>query len=234
MLESKLPDRVVALVPAAGVGARATGEGCAGIPKQYRLLAGQPMLLHTVRALLTDPRIQEVQVIVAPQDQQASQILTGLPRTKCLPFGGAERADTVLNGLRQSGLSPDDWVLVHDAARPGLPAEALSRLIDACLSNGVGGLLAMPMADTVKQSGPDQRVLRTLDRKQLWQAQTPQMFRVGLLEAALLNAVKAGFAVTDEASAMEAAGYQPLLVPGSGRNAKITWPDDFDWVQSWL
>ena len=227
-------DRVIALVPAAGIGARATGKGAAIIPKQYRVLAGQPMLRHSGLALLADPRVQEVRVIVAPHDEQAQDVLSGLPRTRCFPVGGAERSDTVLNGLRQTGFDPEDWVLVHDAARPGLPAAALSRLLDTCLSRQQGGLLAMPMADTVKFADAQQCVERTLDRQQLWMAQTPQMFRAGQLQAALLEAARAGFAVTDEASAMEAVGYKPLLVPGSGRNAKITWPDDFDWVQSWL
>jgi 2-C-methyl-D-erythritol 4-phosphate cytidylyltransferase len=226
--------RVIALVPAAGMGSRATGQAEAVIPKQYRVLAGQPMLRHAVLALLADARVQEVRVIVAPQDEQAQQVLSGLPRTRCFAVGGAERSETVLNGLRQTGFDPEDWVLVHDAARPGLPATALSRLLDACLSGQQGGLLAMPMADTVKRANAQQCVERTLDRQQLWMAQTPQMFRAGQLEAALLAAVRAGVVVTDEASAMEAAGYKPLLVPGSGRNAKITWPDDFDWVQSWL
>ena len=227
-------DRVIALVPAAGIGARATGEGEVTIPKQYRVLSGQPMLRHSVLALLADSRVQEVRVIVAPHDEQAQDVLSGLPRTRCFPLGGAERSDTVLNGLRQTGFDPEDWVLVHDAARPGLPASALSRLLDACLSRQQGGLLAMPMADTVKFADEQQRVDRTLDRQRLWMAQTPQMFRVGPLQAALQEAVRVGYVVTDEASAMEAAGYKPLLVPGSGRNAKITWPDDFDWVQSWL
>jgi 2-C-methyl-D-erythritol 4-phosphate cytidylyltransferase len=123
---------------------------------------------------------------------------------------------------------------VHDAARPGLPREALSRLIDACLENDVGGLLAMPVADTLKSSDHAGRVARTVDRAHLWAAQTPQMFRAGLLLAALRQAKKTGQPLTDEAQAMESAGHQPLLIPGSGRNAKVTWPDDFEWVGSWL
>jgi 2-C-methyl-D-erythritol 4-phosphate cytidylyltransferase len=125
-------------------------------------------------------------------------------------------------------------VLVHDAARPGLPKEALARLIDACLENGVGGLLAMPVADTIKYADQTGCVDRTVDRAHLWAAQTPQMFRVGLLIDALRKAKQASQLLTDEAQAMELAGYQPLLVPGSGRNAKVTWPDDFEWVGSWL
>ena len=228
------PIRIVALVPAAGIGTRAISANQDQAPKQYRMLAGQPMLKHAVRALLSDVRIEQVRVITSPQDDVAQEILLDLPRTICCPIGGAERSDTVLDGLEQAGLTDNDWVLVHDAARPGLPQEALSRLIDACLDDGVGGLLAMPVADTIKSADPSGRVARTIDRAHLWAAQTPQMFRVGLLLEALRQAKKAGHALTDEAQAMEFAGHQPLLIPGSGRNAKVTWPDDFEWVGSWL
>lgn len=236
-----VPFRIVAIVPAAGIGARANSAGQAQTPKQYRLLAGQAMLRHAVQALLADPRIQEVRVAVAPGDHQASTVLSGLPRTVCLPCGGDTRAQTVLNALREAQLAPEDWVLVHDAARPGLPLEALERLIDACLPNGVGGLLAMPAADTLKMSLPQaDQVARTVPREGLWQAQTPQMFRAGLLLEALTRAMydseasNASNAPTDEAQAMEALGYAPILVRGSGRNTKITWPEDFKWVESWL
>jgi len=147
-----------------------------------------------------------------------------------------------LNGLQDAGLSAQDWVLVHDAARPGLPLEALARLLQACLPEPVGGLLALPVGDTVKQAQtPAQSqaahastVQRTLAREGLWLAQTPQMFRARLLEQALVQALEQGLAITDEASALEALGYAPLLIQGSVRNAKVTWPEDFDWVQSWL
>lgn len=233
-----VPFRIVALVPAAGIGARANSAGQAQTPKQYRLLAGQAMLRHAVQALLADPRIQEVRVAVAPGDHQASTVLSGLPRTVCSACGGDTRAQTVLNALREAQLAPEDWVLVHDAARPGLPAEALERLIDACLLDGVGGLLAMPAADTLKMSLPQaDQVARTVPREGLWQAQTPQMFRAGLLLEALTRAMHdtdASRTPTDEAQAMEALGYAPILVRGSGRNTKITWPEDFKWVESWL
>jgi 2-C-methyl-D-erythritol 4-phosphate cytidylyltransferase len=125
--------------------------------------------------------------------------------------------------------------LVHDAARPGLPPDALARLIDACLADGVGGLLAMPAADTLKQAKPSSdHVARTVDREGFWLAQTPQMFRAGLLLKALTCAVTAPDPPTDEAQAMEALGYAPVLVRGSGKNTKITWPEDFQWVESWL
>jgi 2-C-methyl-D-erythritol 4-phosphate cytidylyltransferase len=238
-----VPFRIVALVPAAGIGARANSAGQAQTPKQYRILAGQAMLRHSVQALLADSRIQEVRVAVAPGDAEALTVLEGLPRTHCSPCGGVTRAQTVLNALREAQLAPEDWVLVHDAARPGLPLEALERLMDACLENGVGGLLAMPVADTLKMAqlnpaAPEsEQVARTVPREGLWQAQTPQMFRAGLLLEALSRATNETvsiYAPTDEAQAMEALGYAPLLVRGSGRNTKITWPEDFQWVESWL
>jgi 2-C-methyl-D-erythritol 4-phosphate cytidylyltransferase len=233
-----VPFRIVAIVPAAGIGARALSADQVQTPKQYRLLAGQAMLRHAVHALLADPRIQEVRVAVAPGDNEAETVLTGLPRTQCSPCGGATRAQTVLNALNEAQLAPEDWVLVHDAARPGLPLEALARLIDACLADGVGGLLAMPTADTLKMAQPQTAlVARTVPREGLWQAQTPQMFRAGLLLQALTRAMNTpaqAHAPTDEAQAMEALGYAPILVRGSGRNTKITWPEDFKWVESWL
>jgi len=228
-------NRIVALVPAAGIGARALGAGEVSLPKQYRVLAGQAMLRHSVQALLADARIQEVKVAVAPGDQYATTVLAGLQRTHCSPCGGATRAQTVLNALHEAQLAPEDWILVHDAARPGLPPDALARLIDACLEDGVGGLLAMPAADTLKQAKPSSDyVARTVDREGFWLAQTPQMFRAGLLLEALTRAVTAPQPPTDEAQAMEALGYAPVLVRGSGKNTKITWPEDFQWVESWL
>lgn len=223
---------LIALVPAAGVGARALAAGGDGIPKQYRPLAGLPMLRHSVLALLSDPRVREVRVAVSPGDTWVREAVAGLPRTVWRPCGGATRAQTVANALADSGAAPDDWVLVHDAARPGLPREALARLIDACLDDAVGGLLALPMRDTVKAGAA--RVVRTVDRQELWLAQTPQMFRAGLLGSALRDAAERGFDVTDEASAIEAAGHAPLLVPGVMRNFKVTWPEDFALMEKWL
>lgn len=227
-----MSDSIIAIVPAAGVGARASRPGHEAVPKQYRPLAGQPMLRHAVTALLADARVSEVRVAVTPGDGWVDAALSGLPRTVWRACGGATRADTVAGALADSEVPDDTWVLVHDAARPGLPAEALARLIDACLADPVGGLLALPVADTVK--GGHQRVERTLDRNGLWLAQTPQMFRAGVLRDALTAASVNGVAVTDEASAIEAAGYAPLLVTGSMRNFKVTWPDDFELMEKWL
>ncbi|QYJ22828.1 2-C-methyl-D-erythritol 4-phosphate cytidylyltransferase [Achromobacter sp. ES-001] len=227
-----MSDSIIAIVPAAGVGARASQPGVEPIPKQYRPLAGQPMLRHAVSALLADERVSQVRVAVTPGDGWVDAALAGLPRTVWRACGGATRADTVAGALAESGVADDTWVLVHDAARPGLPQAALRRLIDACLADPVGGLLALPVADTVK--GGRDRVERTLDRNGLWLAQTPQMFRAGVLRDALTAASVNGVTVTDEASALEAAGYAPLLVPGALRNFKVTWPDDFELMEKWL
>ncbi|MCS3508787.1 2-C-methyl-D-erythritol 4-phosphate cytidylyltransferase [Achromobacter sp. AGC78] len=227
-----MSDSIIAIVPAAGVGVRASQPGAEPVPKQYRPLAGQPMLRHAVRALLADERVSQVRVAVTPGDGWVDAALAGLPRTVWRACGGATRADTVAGALADSGVADDTWVLVHDAARPGLPEGALRRLIDACLADPVGGLLALPVADTVK--GGRDRVERTLDRNGLWLAQTPQMFRAGVLRDALTAASVNGVTVTDEASALEAAGYAPLLVPGALRNFKVTWPDDFELMEKWL
>lgn len=241
---ASMENPLIAIVPAAGIGARAGRAD--GVPKQYRVLHGEPMLRRAVLALLADPRIAQVRVAVAADDPWAAQAMAGLPRTVWRPCGGPTRAATVRAALRDANLAPNAWVLVHDAARPGLPAQTLARLIDTCLRRDRGGLLALPVADTVKQavpassSGPEEgdapadAVARTLPRDHLWLAQTPQMFRAGELAAAL-DACAADPRVTDEASAVELSGGRaPLLVPGSRRNDKLTWPEDFDWFEAWL
>lgn len=229
-----MSEALIAIVPAAGVGSRAQVPDAPLMPKQYRLLAGEPMLRHAVRALLADSRIAQVRVAVAAGDKWVQDALEGLPRTIWRVCGGATRADTVAAALADSGASDSDWILVHDAARPGLPLSALARLIDACLADTVGGLLALPVADTVKLGQEQGRVGRTLDRRGLWLAQTPQMFRAGLLRRTLTEPVCARAELTDEASIVEAAGYAPLLVTGSPVNFKVTWPEDIALMEKWL
>ncbi|TEA78568.1 IspD/TarI family cytidylyltransferase [Allopusillimonas ginsengisoli] len=242
-----MPGKLIAIVPAAGIGARALASGPDGtalaaraVPKQYRLLKGEPMLRRAVQALLADARIVQVRVAVASGDRWAAQALSGLPRTVWRACGGTTRADTVMAALRDAALDPDDWVLVHDAARPGLPASALSRLIDHCIAQGRGGLLAQPVADTVKRQAPTDTgnasvmVGQSISRDGLWLAQTPQMFPAGRLLQALESAGAGRADITDEASALERAGYMPCLVPGSVRNFKVTWPEDFDLMEKWL
>lgn len=228
--------RLLAIVPAAGVGARAAMPSSApAVPKQYRSLRGEPMLRHAVRALLAEPRIAQVCVAVSAEDAWAEAALASLERVSLLRCGGPTRAETVGRALAQCGARDQDWVLVHDAARPGLPAAVLRRLIDACLRQQRGGIAALPVADTVKrQRGEEAVIAETVPRTGLWQAQTPQMFRCGELSAALRHAARAGLDVTDEASALEAMGVAPLLVRGALESHKVTWPEDFSLMEKLL
>jgi 2-C-methyl-D-erythritol 4-phosphate cytidylyltransferase len=215
--------RCFALVPCAGVGERA-GQS---LPKQYARIAGRSMVSHTLLALARVARLRATLVVLAPGDTQFEAQAPHFEGehawvARC---GGATRAATVAHGLAElarRGARPGDWVLVHDAARCLLRPEWVDRLIDACRVDAVGGLLALPLADTLKQSR-DGRVERTLPRDDKWAAQTPQMFRLRLLQQAL---ARCGDAVTDEASAMETAGHAPLLVPGELENFKLTWPQE--------
>ena len=217
--------RCFALVPCAGSGSRA---GTAA-PKQYETVAGQAVVAHTLAALARVPRLVATLVVLAPDDDQFEAAVPGFAgeRGWVARVGGASRAETVANGLAElqaRGAQPHDWVLVHDAARALIRPEWVDRLIDACADDDVGGLLALPVADTLKQQTGDHRVAATVDRQGKWAAQTPQMFRLGLLAPALRGA---GPQVTDEASAVEALGHQPKLVRGEFENVKLTWPGDF-------
>ena len=209
-----------ALVPAAGFGAR-MGHG---LPKQYLPLAGQPMIAHALDTLCSSPEISTVFVVLAPEDTLFHSFDWSRFGDKLQPLfcGGELRADTVLNGLLASEIEPDDWVLVHDAARPCLTQAHLAKLIAELRDDEVGGILAVPVSDTLKRADAHDRVLRTENREQLWQAQTPQMFRAGLLTQALRQPSR----FTDEASAVEALGLQPRLVEGDSSNFKVTYPQD--------
>jgi 2-C-methyl-D-erythritol 4-phosphate cytidylyltransferase len=211
-----------ALVPCAGVGERAGVGG----PKQYAAVGGRTVVAHTLAALARVPRVTQTLVVLAPGDTQFEAAVPGF-KGLVKRNGGATRAATVSAGvsaLKGYGARGDDWVLVHDAARCLVQPVWIERLIDACIDDGVGGLLALPLSDTLKQADAQGRVKATVDRTGKWAAQTPQMFRLGLLEQAL---DAAGAAVTDEASAIEALGHAPLLVPGHADNFKLTWPEDF-------
>ena len=245
--------RFWALVPCAGTGSRAVASrpaapsggstvsgfgalaGAAGeplappsLPKQYHLVAGHPMVMHTLAAFAGVGRLAGTLVAVAPGDRYLDA--HAHPSFFVVDCGGPTRAATVQGGLaalQERGARPDDWVLVHDAARCLVTAEQIDRLIDVCATDSVGGLLAHQLADTLKTSidGPGGvRVASTVDRSNKWLAQTPQMFRIGPLQDAL---AKVGSNVTDEASAMEAMGLHPRLVPGGAQNFKVTYPDDF-------
>ncbi len=215
--------RCFGLIPAAGQGVRAGAGG----PKQYQPLAGAPMLVHAARALLADARLHTVFIVLAAGDEAFGALDWGTQAERIAPLycGGATRRDSVFNGLvaMANVVDPDDWVLVHDAARPCLEPEPLARLIDRVTADAVGGILALPVADTLKRGGDDARIVATEPRAGLWGAQTPQMFRHGTLVEALGTAHD----VTDEAAGVERLGLRPLLVPGSTRNLKVTYPDDF-------
>jgi 2-C-methyl-D-erythritol 4-phosphate cytidylyltransferase len=215
------PPVLYALVPCAGTGER---SGAAG-PKQYAMLGERSLVAHTMAALARVSRLARVLVVVSAGDTQYPAHLGA--DASVAACGGATRAETVRNGLDEllaRGACPHDWVLVHDAARCLVRPEWVDALIDACLDDPVGGLLALPVADTLKSSH-EGRVGATIDRRAKWQAQTPQMFRIGMLRDALDHA---GAGVTDEASAIEALGHAPKLVACSMENFKITWPADFD------
>jgi len=240
------PVRLHALVPCGGSGSRAG----AGVPKQYRPVAGQPVLGHTLAALAGVARLDTVLVVVASDDDTGPRTAHAAwpghpaggegqgPRLVVAGCAGPSRAHTVFNGLAHllaQGASPHDWVLVHDAARCLVTPAQVNALVDACLPDAVGGLLALPLPDTLKAATPDGRVAATVPRSDKWLAQTPQMFRLGVLQRALARAEPRGFdGITDEASAIEALGLSPKLVPGSAENVKLTYPPDFALAQAIL
>ena len=221
------------VIPAAGGGSRFGAE----VPKQYALLAGRPVLARTLERLRAAAEAQCTLVALAPDDARYASAIGRIPGVETLACGGATRAATVANALAAlaTRCRDDDWILVHDAARPCVPSAAVRRLFAVLADDPVGGLLAIPVADTLKRArstlagDPSPRVLATEDRSGLWQAQTPQMFRYGVLAAAL--ALPGAQNATDEACAVEAlaatgACAMPRLVPGSARNIKITYAAD--------
>jgi 2-C-methyl-D-erythritol 4-phosphate cytidylyltransferase len=220
--------RYFALIPAAGVGARMAAGG----PKQYLPIGGKPMLRHTLDAFLSSDLVAHTFVVVSADDPQIAAVAPqhGVTVLRC---GGATRMESVRNGLRALAgtLRDGDWVLVHDAARPGLDAALIEKLITTAGAHPVGGLLALPVVDTVKHQGAG--TVATLPRDGLWLAQTPQMFRYRLLCDALDAAADPG-AITDDASAIEALGLAPLLVEGHPRNLKVTLPADIRIAEMYL
>jgi len=217
------------LIPCAGTGSRSGASG----PKQYQLLAGKAMVMHTLGAFAQVPRIDRTVLVVSPDDAFMAQQNLDSAVFSLASCGGSTRAASVFNGLNwlmANGAAARDWVLVHDAARCLITAPQINQLIDACWPDEVGGLLALPLPDTLKASHGN-RVASTLTRNDKWLAQTPQMFRIGSLIDALQLA---GDAVTDESSAIEAMGLSPLLVTGSAQNFKVTYPQDFELAEAVL
>ncbi len=212
--------RFHALIPAAGSGRR-MGHA---LPKQYLELQGRPLLWHTLQVFERYPEIASIHVVVAPDDTVWTRHdWSGCHKLRLHRCGGETRAQSVLAGLRAMEAAEEDWVLVHDAARPCLTRTALNRLITTLRDDSVGGILAIPVADTLKRAGEGGRIATTVARTGLWGAQTPQMFRRGMLMQAL---AQASAEVTDEASAIEALGIAPLLVEGDPANLKVTHPAD--------
>jgi len=218
-----------ALVPAAGSGARMGGDETARTPKQYLSLAGHPLIFHTLAALCSVPRIKRVFVVLAPEDDVWSRHDWTALGSKLAPLfcGGATRAESVRNGLRATAahVNAHDWMLVHDAARPCVAPWHVDALIDAVADDEVGGILAVPVADTLKHADTANRVDATVPRAALWQAQTPQMFRHAYLRRALESHDNLS-GVTDEAGAMETLGFRPRLVAADATNLKVTYPLD--------
>lgn len=225
-----------ALIPAAGIGAR-LGAAC---PKQYLTLAGKPMLQHVLETFAATSAIARVFVVVGAEDGYIRDLMAEAPalaqRVTILPCGGPTRHESVLNGLQalRPDVSESDWILVHDAARPGITVSLIEGLIAALRDDETGGLLAVPVVDTLKRAAAGNRCAATIPRADLWAAQTPQMFRYALLRTALAEALRKGMPVTDDASAVEALGLHPKLVEGSARNIKVTMPEDVRLAELYL
>lgn len=210
------------IIPAAGSGTRMGVSA----PKQYLTLDGQALIQHVIRVFDQSPHIRSIHVILSEQDAHwRNAYLNASDKANVHYCGGETRAETVLNGLNamQDSVAEDDWILVHDAARPGLTNRLLTQLISSLQDDEVGGLLALPLADTLKMSDAESRVAKTIPRDQLWQAQTPQMFKYATLKRALESF---NGSPTDEAEAIESLGLKPKLVTGELRNLKVTYPQD--------
>ncbi|MBC3466011.1 2-C-methyl-D-erythritol 4-phosphate cytidylyltransferase [Pseudomonas sp. RW10S2] len=222
-----------AVIPAAGIGARMAADR----PKQYLQLGRQTILEHSLDCFLDHPTLKGVVVSVAEDDPYWPGLRCASDPRIQRAAGGRERADSVLNALlllHAQGAADDDWVLVHDAARPNLTRSDLDKLLSELADDPVGGLLAVPARDTLKRADATGRVSSTVDRSTVWQAYTPQMFRLGMLHRALAECLVADVAVTDESSAIEWAGHAPRLIEGRSDNIKVTRPEDLEWLrQRW-
>ncbi|WP_312227767.1 2-C-methyl-D-erythritol 4-phosphate cytidylyltransferase [Pseudescherichia sp.] len=220
---------ICAVVPAAGFGRRMQTE----CPKQYLSIGNKTILEHTVAALLANPRVERVIIAVSPGDERFAGLSLAQHPQVTVVDGGAERADSVLAGLHAAGDA--GWVLVHDAARPCLHQDDLSRLLSLCETSRTGGILAAPVRDTMKRAEPGKSAIaHTVDRNDLWHALTPQFFPLPLLKMCLTRALNDGATITDEASALEHCGYHPELVAGRADNIKVTRPEDLALAEFYL
>lgn len=239
-MHTTIQPRIIALIPAGGVGARFGAETGSTLPKQYMPLAGQAMIFHTIGTLAAVPSIYAVKTIIASDDTywQSYNFEARLPKLQALRVGGETRAATVLNGINAlftaNEINDDDWLLVHDAARPCVGVERVSAFVDACKQEPVGGLLAGKVADTIKAGDANNYITHTVPRDNLWAAQTPQMFRAGVLKNALQSAIDAGKTVTDEAQAIAYLGLAPRLFASDNSNLKVTVPADLLLAEMYL
>lgn len=219
-----------AVIPAAGIGARMAADR----PKQYLQLGGLTILEHSLACFLDHPRLKGLVISLAVDDPYWPTLACAADSRIQRATGGKERADSVLNALlhlHAQGAHDDDWVLVHDAARPNLSRGDLDKLLHELADDPVGGLLAVPAKDTLKRADANGRVTETVDRSLIWQAYTPQMFRLGALHRALADSLVSDVAITDEASAIEWAGQSPRLIEGRSDNIKVTRPEDLEWLR---
>lgn len=242
-LSSQALPQCHAVLPTAGTGSRLGGS----LPKQFQELAGKPMLAYALNAFAATPEIASIWVGVSPgfiDNPILGSLSNKSASIQFLATGGPTRQETVRNTLAamlKAGVPENDWVLVHDAARPGISPELIQKLIRAVTVAGEGGLLAMPLADTLKMAdansaiaGNPNRSMKTISRDHLWQAQTPQMFGLKRLHDAIDEGIRLEADITDEASAMELSGASPLLIEGATRNFKVTHPADWDLMQTIL
>jgi 2-C-methyl-D-erythritol 4-phosphate cytidylyltransferase len=220
-----MSSKIIALIPAAGTGMR-LGDS---LPKQYLDINGQPLIVYTLQALARVSRIAKIIVVLSPEDQHWRGLVANdsstwaalSARVETINVGGKSRRDSVLNGLNAIEKT-DAWIMVHDAARPCIRSELVEQFIDELENDSIGGLLALPLSDTIKLDDGNLRVAKTLPRENIWRAQTPQMFKFDLLKKALTASPNA----TDEAEAIEATGHQPKLVMGDSANLKVTYAAD--------
>jgi len=216
--------KIWVVIPAAGVGKRMESD----TPKQYLTLNNKTIIEHTLARFDKHDSISEIVVSISKDDAYWSSLNINLSKPLHLAAGGKERCDSVLNGLKllEGKASDNDWIMVHDAARPCLRLEDVSLLIDTLKEHDAGGILAVPVRDTMKRSFANNTIKETVERENLWHALTPQMFRFSMLKKALESALNNNAVITDEASAIELAGFQPVLVEGHADNIKITRPED--------
>ena len=225
-------DKCYAVVPAAGIGRRMGSD----IPKQYLRLGDKTVIEHTLARLCSVADLEKIVVVIAQNDDIWPTLMISRNEKIITAPGGEERCHSVLNGLQTLNeiISDDSWVLVHDAARPCVRISDITQMLSKLNGHEIGGILGSPVRDTLKRSLPDSTIEQTVDRNALWQAFTPQMFRMGLLRAALQDAISNKFIVTDEAQAVERRGHQPVLIEGYIDNIKITRPEDLALAELYL